>query len=386
MPCTTQNKYSKQALSAEIKTRDKSPAVLNWLRRGREFLKPITSKGIVNKFNWIISVVVLGFYRSHSLSNGSSYTQTERLSPQRYRTSVSLSLASRNGSIISAESLQDRDALERGYYSGPPSPVISPYRKTPPSPTVRSYQGISETRRQHSPLANGPRAGRFSLLGENNRAIPAFQYSDSDTRSDSSTKPSSVSSYANSEDLGENPEPYGHHRRIGNSCESLDENHIRGPSPRLFVNRSAGQSSESLNSDHEGSNSPFSPMRSQRSFSFDARPSNLRLPNAKYLNTSDLAIMSTSGMAGTYSVNHNSRLSPNLSGKGYISTSLSTIDKPALLSNMNLRTAKSQVNMSAVPYLTNPGYYRTNQPSESSIFEEDLLEWRANDDSEATLV
>lgn len=328
----------------------------------------------------------LGFYRSHSLSNGSSYTQTEKLSPQRYRTSVSLSLASRNGSVISAESLHDRDALERGFYSGPPSPVISPYRKTPPSPTTRSYHGFSETRRQHSPLANGPRAGRFSPLGDNNRAVPAFQYSDSDTRSDSSTKPSSVSSYANSEDLGENPEPYWHHRRIGNSCESLDENHIRGPSPWLSVNRSAGQSSESLNSDHEGSNSPFSPMRSQRSFSFDARPSNLRIPNAKYLNTSDLAIMSTSGMAGTYSVNHNSRLSPNLSNKGYISTSLSTIDKPALLSNMNLRTAKSQVNMSAVPYLTNPGYYRTNQLSASSIFEEDLLEWRANDDSEATLV
>lgn len=223
-------------------------------------------------------------------------------------------------------------------------------------------------------------------MGENNRAVPAFQYSDSDTRSDSSTKPSSVSSYANSEDLGENPEPYWYHRRMGNSCESLDESHIRGPSPRFFVNRSAGQSSESLNSDHEGSNSSFSPMRNQRSFSFDARPSNLRLPNAKYLNTSDVAIMSTSGMAGTYSVNHNSRLSPNLSGKGYISTSLSTIDKPAMLSNMNLRTAKSQVNMSAVPYLTNPGYYRTNQPSESSIYEEDLLEWRANDDSEATLV
>lgn len=328
----------------------------------------------------------LGFY--HSYSNGNSFTQTEKLSTQRYRTSVSLSLASRNGSTISAESLQDRDAFERGFYSGPPSPVISPYRKTPPSPTTRSYHGFSETRRQHSPLANGPRAGRFSPGRENNRAVPAFQYSDSDTRSDSSTKPSSVSSYANSEDFGENPEPYWHHRRMGNSCESLDENHIRGPSPRLFVNRSAGQSSESLNSDHEGNYSPFNHVRGQRSFSCDARPLNLKRPTVKYLNTSDLAIMSTSGTAGSYSVNHNSRLSPNLSGKGYISTSLSTIDKPsALLSDMSLRTARSQANMSAVPYLKNPtGYYRTNQPSESSIYEEDLLEWRANDDSKATLV
>lgn len=330
----------------------------------------------------------LGFYHSHSSSNGGSFTQTERLSPQRYRTSVSLSIASRNGSTISAESLQDREQLERGSYSGPPSPVMPPYRKAPPSPTSRSYQGFStETRRQHSPLANGPRAGRFSPGRENSRAVPAFQYSDSDTRSDSSTKPSSVSSYANSEDFGENPEPYWHHRRMGNSCESLDENHIRGPSPRLFANRSAGHSSESLNSDHEGNYSPFSPVRNQRSFSFDARPSNLKLPTVKYLNTSDLAIMSTSGTAGSYSVNHSSRLSPNLSGKGYISTSLSTIDKPALLSNTNLRTVRSQANMSAVPYLRNPaGYYRTNQPSESSIYEEDLLEWRANDDSEATLV
>ncbi|KAL9971536.1 hypothetical protein ACROYT_G017710 [Oculina patagonica] len=351
------------------------------LRKKKQSRSPVTSNHDEED-----SKTAEGFYRSHSSSNGSSYTQTERLSPHRYRTSVSLSIASRNGSTISAESLQDKDAFERGYNSGPPSPVTSPYRKAPPSPTARSYHGFSETRRQHSPLANGPRAGRFSPGRENHRAVPAFQYSDSDTRSDSSTKPSSVSSYANSEDFGENPEPYWHHRRIGNSCESLDENHIRGPSPRLFANHSAGQSSESLNSDHEGNYSPFSPVRNQRSNSFDARPSNLKLPNVKYLNTSDLAIMSTSGTAGSYSVNHNSRLSPNLAGKGYISTSMSTIDKPALLSNTNLRTVRSQVNMSAVPYLTNPGYYRTNQLSESSIYEEDLLEWRANDDSEATYV
>lgn len=336
-------------------------------------------------FKLIISVVSLGLYHSHSATNGSSYTQTEKLSPQRYRTSVNMNVGSRKSSTVSADSLLERDSLERGFYSGPPSPVTSPYRKTPPSPTARSYHGF----RQHSPLANGPRAGRFLPWGENNhRAVPAFQYSDSDTRSDSSTKPSSVSSYANSEDFGDNPEPYWHHRKMGNSCESLDENHIRGPSPRLLiVNRSAGQSSESLNSDHEGSGSPFSPVqRNQRSFSFDARPSNLKLPNAKYLNTSDLAIMSTSGTAGSYAVNHKSRLSPNLSGKGYISTSLSTIDKSAMLSNTHLRTVKSQANMSAVPYLTNPGYYRTNHPSELSIYEEDVLEWRANDDSEATLV
>lgn len=302
----------------------------------------------------------------------------EKVTPQRYRTSVSLSLSSRKSSTASADSLPD----ERGSYSGPPSPVMSPYRRAPPSPTAKSYHGFPETRRQHSPLANGPRAGRLSPRGEHSRAVPAFQYSDSE---DSSTKPSSASSYANSEDFGDNPEPYWYHRRMGNSCESLDGNHFRGSGTRLIVSRSAGQSYESLNSDQDGSNSPYSPVRTQRSFSFDARPSNLKLPTVKYLNTSDLAIMSTSGTAGSYSVNHNSRVAPTLSGKGFISSSLSTIDKPTAASNMNLRTVKSQVNMS-VPYMTNPGYYRTNQPSESSIFEEDLLEWRSNDESEATLV
>ncbi|PFX33465.1 FERM domain-containing protein 4A-like isoform X1 [Stylophora pistillata] len=327
-----------------------------------------------------------GFYHVNSTSDGPNYSQTERLSPQRYRTSVNLSVGSK-GSTVSAESLHDRDSIDRGSYSGPPSPVISPYRKTPTSPTARAYHGFSETRRQHSPLANGPRAGRFSPRGENNRSVPAFQYSDSDTRSDSSTKPSSVSSYANSEDNGDNIEPYWHQRRIGNSCESLDENHVRGPSPRMFVNRSAEQSSESLNSDHEGSPSPFSPVRNPRSFSLSARPSNLKIPTVKYLNSSDLGIISTSGTAGSYSLNHTSRLSPNLASKGFISTSLSKIDRPPpSLSNMNLRTARSQVNMSTMPYLTSPGYYRKNQFSELSIYEEDLLEWRANDESEATLV
>lgn len=327
-----------------------------------------------------------GLYRANSTANGPSYSQTERLSPHRYRTSVNLSVG-RKGSTVSSESFHDRDSVDRGSYSGPPSPVISPYRKTPPSPTARSYHGSSETRRQYSPLANGPRAGRLSPRGENNRPVPAFQYSDSDTRSDSSTKPSSVSSYANSEDNGDNIEPYWYQRRIGNSCESLDGNHVRGPSPRMFVNRSAEQSSESLNSDHEGSSSPFSPVRNYRSFSFSARPSNLKIPTVKYLNTSELGIISNSGTAGSYSVNHTSRLSPNLASKGYISTSMSKIDlPPPSLSNMNLRTARSQVNMSTIPYLISPGYHRKHQLSELSIYEEDLLEWRANDDSEATLV
>lgn len=321
-----------------------------------------------------------GFYHSHLSSNGRSYSQTERLNPHRYRTSLSLSADSRKSSTVSTESLLD----DRGSYSGPPSPVISPYRKVPLSPTTKSYHGFAEIRRNHSPLANGPRAGRLSPRRENLRAVPAFQYSDSE---DSSTKPSSASSYANSEDFGENPEPYWHHRRMGNSCESLDENHYLGSSSRLIVSRSAGQSYESLNSDQDDSSSPYSPgpLRTQRSFSFDARPSKLKIPAVKYLNTSDLAIMSTSGTAGSYSVNHNSKMAPNLSGKGYLSTSLSTIDKPTPKSDMNLRMVKSQVNMS-MPYLTNPGYYRTNQLSESSIFEEDLLEWRANEESEATLV
>ena len=320
----------------------------------------------------------IGFFRSRSASNIGNYSHTERVNSRHYRTSVSLNLSSRKSSTHSSDSLPD----DRGSCSGPPSPVTSPYRRAPPSPTTKSYHGFPNTRRQHSPLANGPRAGRLSPRGENGRAVPAFQYSDSE---DSSTKPSSASSYANSEEFGENLEPYWPHRKLGNSCESLDENHFRGSSPHLIVSRSAGHSYESLNSDQDGSSSPYSPMRTQRSFSFDARPSNVKLPTGKYLNTSDLAIMSTSGTAGSYSVNHNTRIGPNLSSKGYISTSLSTIDKSPLRSDMNLRTAKSQVNMSG-PHMTNPGYYRTNQPSEISIFEEDLLEWRSNDESEATLV
>ena len=258
---------------------------------------------------------------------------------------------------------------------------MSPYRRAPPSPATRSYQGFPETRRMRSPPSNRPRAGRLSPREENSRAVPAFQYSDSE---DSSTKPSSASSYANSE---ENGEPYSSHRRMGNSCDSLNENQRRGPSPRLIISRSAGQSYESLNSDQEGSSSPYSPgpMRTQRSFSFDARPVNSKLSGVRYLNTSDLGIVSTSGAAGSYSVNHNSKIPPGLSRRGYISTSLSTISKANTKSDSNLRTAKSQVHMST-PYLTNPGYYRTNRLSGPSIFEEDLLEWRASDETEATLV
>lgn len=325
-----------------------------------------------------ICVPSIGFLRSRSASNIGNYSHTNRVNSRQYRTSVSLSLSSRKSSTHSSESLPD----DRGSCSGPPSPVISRDRRAPPSPTTKSYQGFPNRRRQHSPLANGPRAGRLSPRGENGRAVPAFQYSDSE---DSSTKPSSASSYATSEEFGENLEPYWPHRKLGNSCESLDENHFRDSSSHLIVSRSAGHSYESLNSDQDGSSSPYSPMRTQRSFSFNVRPSNLKLPTGKYLNTSDLAIVSTSGTAGSYSVNHNKRKGPNLSSKGYISTSLSTIDKSPLRSDMNLRTAKSQANMSG-PYMTNPGYYRTNQPSEISIFEEDLLEWRSNDESEATLV
>ena len=245
---------------------------------------------------------------------------------------------------------------------------MSPYRRAPSSPATLSCQGVSETRRMRSPPSNRPRAGRLSPREENSRAVPAFQYSDSE---DSSTKPSSASSYANSE---ENSEPYGHHRRMGNSCNSLNESQRRGPSPLLIISRSTGQSSESLNS-----------YQKVRSFSFNARPVNSKLSGVRYLNTSDLGIVSTSGAAGSYSVNHNSKIPPGLSRRGYISTSLSTISKANTKSDSNLRTAKSQVHM-YTPYLTNPGYYRTNRLSGPSIFEEDLLEWRAADETEVTLV
>ena len=306
---------------------------------------------------------------------------SEKIGSHRYRTSVNLSLGTRRGSVISTNSFQDDEFPERGFHNGLPSPVISPYSKHPHSPNARSYHGHAENRRQHSPLANGPKAGKLSPRGDSTRTGPAFQYSDSDTRSDSSTKPSSVSSYANSEDLGENLEPYWH-QRIGNSWESLNDNHLRGSSPRLIVSRSAGQSSESLCSDQDGSTSPYSPLRSQRSFSFDIQPQSSKI-STKYLNTSDLAIVSTSGKAGSYAVNHNSKPGLRLAGKGFISTSLSTIDKSMPPANLHLRTAKSHTNM---PFLTNPGFYRTNNSSESSIFEEDLLEWKAEEGSEAMLV
>lgn len=322
-----------------------------------------------------------GFNRAHSSSSIGSYSRNGRLNSHHYRTNISLNLSARKWK--SSTDTADYYPDERPAYSGPPSPVIPPYRNVSHSLSALSCQGYLESRRHHSPLANGPRAGRLSPRQENARGIPAFQYSDSE---DSSPKLSSTSSYANSEDFGEHPEPYWPHRRKGNSYESLDENHFRGSNPRLIVRHPAGQSYESLSSDQDGSISPYSPIRNQRSFSFDIPPSNHRFPNAKYLNASELAIMSTSGTAGSYSVNHNARLSPNLSRRGYFSSSLSNFDEPSLRSETGLRTVKSQVNMSQMPYMTNPGYYRTNQPPQSSIFEEDLLEWRAKDDGEATLV
>lgn len=328
-----------------------------------------------------VFVCSTGFYRSHSSSSIASYSRNGRLNAHQYRTNISLNLSARKWKSSTDTAENHRD--ERPTYSGPPSPVMSPYRNVSHSLSAISYQGYLESRRQHSPLANGPRAGRLSPRRENARGIPAFQYSDSE---DSSPKLSSTSSYANSEDFGENPEPYWPHRRKGNSYESLDENHFRASNPRLIVGHPAGQSYESLSSDQDGSMSPYSPKRNQRSFSFDVRPSNHRLPNARYFNASDLGIMGTSGTAGSYSVNRNARLSPNLSRRGYFSSSLSNFDQPSLRSETSLRTVKSQVNMSQMPYMTNPGYYRTNQPSQSSIFEEDVLEWRAKDGSEATLV
>lgn len=60
----------------------------------------------------------------------------------------------------------------------------------------------------------------------------------------------------------------------------------------------------------------------------------------KYLNISDLVIMSILGMVGIYFVNYNFRLFFNLFNKGYILMLLLIIDKFVLLLNMNLRIVK----------------------------------------------
>lgn len=60
----------------------------------------------------------------------------------------------------------------------------------------------------------------------------------------------------------------------------------------------------------------------------------------KYLNISDLVIMSILGMVGIYFVNYNFRLFFNFFNKGYILMFLLIIDKFVLLLNMNLRIVK----------------------------------------------
>ena len=303
-----------------------------------------------------------------------------------YRTNYHYSSGSVKGST---ESFQD-EALEHAFNGGPPSPM---FYGGPPSRYSSNLSG-----RQYSPAADRRRVqGRFSPHGmEHARPWPAFQYSDSD-RSDSSTKPSSISSsYANSEDFTDNGEslrfveidgrnPYN--RRIGSSWDSLNAtNNSRSPSPRPSGSRSAGQSSESLYSDHD-SYSPNSPGFGQRSFSFAStlpHPEHLGRPKVRYM--SDLGIVSNSGQAGSYSVTHmgSARTEPQAQlGKGFMSTSLSTITRSSA-PNSALRSVRSHVDM-AMPYLTNPGLYRAYHSSKAS-FNEQLLEWEGDEEQEATLV
>ncbi|XP_032235656.2 FERM domain-containing protein 4A [Nematostella vectensis] len=332
--------------------------------------------------------------------NGEPYNPHPLVSPhypRQYKPATSITLRKPSST---SDITHLGDFHERGFHSGPSSPAIGwlPRSKCPPSPSTRSYQGPSESHFQFSPSMHGSKSGY-------ERPGPAFQYSDSDTRSDtrsdSSTKPSSVSSsYENSEDFtdntsdtirnyeGERSPPY--RGMMISSWDNLNTHSCsRSPSPRLTPG--VGQSSESIHS--EGGDPrlpPYSPTgRMDRAFSFGSamlRPPKLysKRGNNKYLNTSDLAIVSSTGNAGSYSLNHknnpNSRSGPNLNAKVYSSTSsLSTLGTH----QAPMRGAASHMNM---PYLIQSTLERTNQLSMPSFFEEDVLEWNSDEQHEATLV
>lgn len=311
-------------------------------------------------------------------------------SPARYRAHTATNL--RKPSSSSDISQTDIDnGLVNGAFHGSFSRI-----RCPPSPSTRSYQGYFDTRIHQSPSSEWNRGDTRSprAVNDSSRHGPAFQYSDSDTRSDSSTKPSSISSsYTNSEEIADESSrvqevdrspPY---RIIASSWDNLDTGrHSRSPSPRLLNNRYPAQSTESVSSDSDPRYSPHSPItKTNRAFSFGSAmlrpPQSFSQRNKKYQNTSELAILSNTGNAGSYSLSHNSSISrsgPNLANRAYGSTS-------CLLPVAKNRRAGSSSNVDS-SYLNN-NMVNGTQSSLPSFYEEDLqLEWVNDNDQQATLV
>ncbi|XP_031572232.1 FERM domain-containing protein 4A-like isoform X2 [Actinia tenebrosa] len=307
-------------------------------------------------------------------------------SPARYRAYTANNLPKRSSSSDISRTDVD-NCLVNGSFHGSFSRI-----GCPPSPSTRSYQGYFDTRIHHSPSTEwntrSPRA-----VNDGSRNGPAFQYSDSDTRSDSSTKPSSISSsYTNSEEIGDESTrvqevdrspPY---RIIASSWDNLNGRYSRSPSPCLTNNKYAAKSTESVSSDSDPRLSPYSPTtKTNRAFSFGSAmlrpPQSFSQRNKKYLNTSELAILSNTGNAGSYSLSHNSSISrsgPNLADRAYGSTS-------CLLPVNKNRRAGSSSNVDS-SYLNN-NMVNGNPSSLPSFHEEDLqLEWVNDNDQQATLV
>ena len=311
----------------------------------------------------------------------------EKVASHRYRHTVNMSIGSRKGSTGSYPDDEefDDEPLNGRYFSA---------KDYPPSPSSRRSMDYQYHNGQ---VHNGTRQG------------PAFHYSDSDTRSDSSTKLSSMSSsYGNCEEFMDNSEPFrangferSHYRRVVSSTDNLAHDYSN---PRLVVTRPTARSSESVFSD--GDDARFSPTGaplSKRSFSCSAsnhvHPSHkgVTYVTAKYLNSSDLGIVSNAGSAGSYSVNHGGGLAvPNASGrslatKGSFSMSLLAINRTEnnlrSTSHGNLKSAMSQVSMNR-PYLRYPdGLYRNRSTTLTGLSASDeLLEWANEETSEATLV
>lgn len=272
-------------------------------------------------------------------------------------------------------------ALVNGAYHG-----SYPRLKCPPSPSSHSYQGFFD-----SPNRSEPRSPRRLL--DNSRQGPAFQYSDSDTRSDSSTKHSSISSsYTNPDELIEGidglriQDPAERSPTYSRPMASSWDNHLddrvsRSPSPHSPTYR-YGHSSESLCSD---SYSPHSPS-DKRAFSFGSamlRPPQ-RYSRGKHINTSDLAIVSSNGNAGRYSLaklHSMARSGPNLADKSSYSSS-------ALLLPLDKREragSSTHVNLS-MPYLSNNLLQNGSPSSLPSFYEDHVLQWNAEDEQHATLV
>ncbi|XP_020904210.1 FERM domain-containing protein 4A isoform X2 [Exaiptasia diaphana] len=319
---------------------------------------------------------------SDSLVNGEPYYPHPYMSPssiRRYRAGPTGQLIRKTSTTSDIIRHDPEYALINGAFHG-----SYPRLKCPPSPSSHSYQGFFD-----SPNRSESRSPRRFL--DSSRQGPAFQYSDSDTRSDSSTKHSSISSsYTNSEDFidgidtlrvqdpGEHSPSY---KPMASSWDNhLDDRVSRSPSP-YSPNSRYGHSSESLCSDNY---SPYSPS-GKRSFSFGSallRPPQRYSRANKYINTSDVAIVSNTGNSGSYSLgqyDHMARSGPNLADRTSYGSS-------NLLLPIDKRIRMGSSSNSSMPYLSNNLLQNGNPSSMPSFYEDHTLQWNNDDEQQATLV